>query len=164
MSVPGNAFTAYAEAQKTKSGEATTFLYLVGPGEESPAFSIVEFAVSCAATTGTLTVDLYTTNNKKPEEAESTAITSRPVRTIVGITASKTKARTKYKKEPGEEVTVLKSWILPLPMAPFLLQAPLGREIGLVTAVKEKLGVAIGLRAKPSTGEMEISGYVEFEE
>lgn len=155
--VPGNAYTVNSSAFAL-STSAKTAVNLITGSANQPA--IVEFGVSCDATTGTILIELvYST------QGAAGTVGSSPTPTQTRGWPAQSSAATagvNYSAEPTT-LTRIKAWRMAMPGGPFVLQSPLGREpTGIVTAATS--GKGMGLRLTASTGTPNSDSYVEYEE
>lgn len=157
MATPSSGFSVLSPS--VALGAAKTVLYLTSDGKT--AFDIVEMGVSCVGTAGFLLIELVAGTNAGA--GTGTVQTPLAMRTIPGPAEARTEAKVNYSAEPTV-LTALKAWRSPLPMAPFVLQWPLGREPGCVSLTAATSGSRIGIRLTVSTGTPEGFAYFEFEE
>lgn len=167
MSIPGNAyvvqtggnFTAPATpADVALSTTAKTVLGLTAGTANQP--SITELDVWCDGTTGFLVVELGLVTAAAAGTA--TSITPQQIRGWPAQ-SSQASAAYNYTVEPTAYSVISRHWKIPLPMAPLLLQYPLGRETtGIVTA--STAGKLIAVRMTVTTGTPNGGALMEYEE
>lgn len=163
MSAPGPGYSVLIPTVALVSATAKTGVLVVA-GANSP-FSVVEFGVSCDGAAGNLLVEMFLNSGGEGEEgAEITPTLMRGVASAKPTFKALAKAAAgAWKAEPAA-IVVLKKWRIPLPMAPLILPAALGREAGATTVTAATAGKGWGLRLTPSTGTPNFDGYVEIEE
>lgn len=159
---PGNGYVFPFPAVTIKSTAKTALFFT---SDAKSPFDITEISVSCTGTAGFLVVELLKCTNAGVGEGSS-SVTALATRVIPGA-----EPRTEVKKgftESHDPTTYdtepIRVWECPLPMAPLIWQAPLGREPGSVSTTAATSGSRLGLRLKMSTGEASCRGYVEIEE
>lgn len=167
MAVPGNAyvvqtggnFTAPATpADVALSTTAKTVLQLTAGTANQPA--IVELGFWCDGTTGFLVAELGLLT--AASAGTGTALTPQQVRGWPAQTSQNSAAHS-YTVEPTVYSVIARHWKIPLPMAPWIEQFPMGREpTGIVTAATA--GKAIAVRLTVSTGTPNGGAYLEYEE
>ena len=157
--VPGNAYTVVSAAFALSTTAKTAINLISGSANQ---LSIVEYGISCDGTSGNLLIELC-------QSTQATAGTPGSSPTPLQIRGwpaqtSANSAGISYTAEPTVLTTSgAKRWRFPLPGGPFVLQAPLGREMtGIVTASTAGKGLALRLTA--STGTPNADSYAEYEE
>lgn len=155
--VPGNAYTVNAPAFALSTSAKTAINIISGTANQP---SIVEFGVSCNATTGDALIELcYST------QGAAGTVGSSPTPTQMRGWPAQTSAATAGISYSAEPTTLVrqKAWRMAMPGGPLVIQAPLGREpTGIVTAATSGKGICLRLTA--STGTPTSDSYVEYEE
>lgn len=119
---------------------------------------LAEFSVSGDATTGNLLAELaYGTAATAGTSTAFTALQFRGRGQTLAATAA-----INYTAEPTV-LTVLKRWRFPFPGGPFVIQAPLGRELNSITTSATS-GKQFVLRLTGSGAVSNTDGYLEVEE
>lgn len=157
--VPGGGFTVTSTAVALTAATAKTVLGVL-TGSNNPV-DLVEFGASGDATSGNLLIELvFGTNATNAPGTSSTSFTPLAVRgptQTLNATAGVT-----WTAEPTV-LTVVKRWRFPWPGGPFVLQAPLGRELNSVVAASTS-GKFVGFRMTSSVAVTNSDYYAELEE
>ncbi|MGB6771184.1 MAG: hypothetical protein WBF51_04185 [Candidatus Dormiibacterota bacterium] len=129
---------------------AATALYMLGIATPSTMDAdIIEITGGCDSTSaGSLKVELVTWTS----DGTGTAYTMKKMNAASQGRAAVTTAKVDYTVAPTGTITVFKTWILPLPTGPFVLQEPL--EYGWIHA---PVSTFWGLRYTSTIGS--VNGY-----
>lgn len=167
MAVPGNAYVAQTGGNFTAptgpadvalSTTAKTVLAVTAGTANQP--SITELDLWCDGTTGFLVVEVGLVTAATAGTA--TSLTPQQVRGWPAQASAAT-AAFNYTVEPTVYSTILRHWKIPLPMMPWIVQFPLGREpTGIITA--STAGKMIAVRMTVTTGTPNAGALLEYEE
>lgn len=135
---------------------AATAAYLIGisTGAVCP-IDLVDITVGCDSTSsGSLKVELVSWTS----DGTGTAYTPKACNGDASLVAAASAAKVNYSVAPTGSLTVIRTWIFPLPTGPMEIMLPLGREY------TQPVSVFRGIRFTSTIGSVNGYATVTFEE